>query len=181
MRSFFAVLTLAALVSAAVIAAAQSGAQPIVKFNKSAVAPEITTDQRDVVTPEAGQQFLWVSTTLSGAPQTVDLTKLALVNGTASYPLVGVDSVWDGDPKQFSMIASIKLKTGKTRDPLELSRSVGPISFAFTPGKVATLKVSQPPQSFCLAFLVPQAVRGGQVKGLTGVPLTIPTIAAGKL
>ena len=180
MRSFRAVLTLAALVSVAIPAAAQSGAQPIIKFSKSAVAPTITTDQRDVVAPDAAQQFLWVSTTLSGGPQTIDLTKVALVNGTASYPLVGVDSVWDGDPKQFSMIAAIKMKTGKTRDPLELTRSVGPISFAFTPGKLATLTVSQPPQSFCLAFLVPQAVHGGQVKGLSGVPLTIPTIAAGK-
>ncbi len=180
MRSCLAVLTWAALAAVAVTAADQSGAQPIVKFNRTAIAPEVTTDQRDAVAPEPGQQFLWVSTTLSGAPQTIDLTKVALMNGAASYPLVGVDSVWDGDPKQFSMIAPIKLKTGKTRNPLELSRSVGPISFAFTPGKLATLKVTQPPQSFCLAFLVPQAVRGGQVKGLTGVPLPIPALTAGK-
>src|SRR6185503_18657882 len=103
-----------------------------------------------------------------------------LISGAASYPLVGVDTVWGGDPNQFSMIAPIKLKTGKTRDPLEETRSTGDVAFAFTPGKVATMNVLQPPQSVCLLFLVPQAVSGGQVKGLTAAALPIPATSAGK-
>jgi hypothetical protein len=180
MRSFLSALTFAAVFSSALTAADQSGPQATVTLTKAAVAAEAKTDQRDMMAPESGQQFLWVSATLSGAAKTIDLTKVALTSGTASYPLVGVDSVWDGDPTQFSMIAPIKLKTGKTRDPLELSRSVGPISFAFTPGKVATLTVSQPPQKFCLLFLVPQAVHAGQVKGLTAATLPLPTTTPGK-
>ncbi len=180
MRSFFAVLALAVLSFTAVPTADQAGAQATVKLTKAAVAAEAKTDQRDTMAPESGKQFLWVSATLSGAAQTIDLTKVALADGAVSYPLVGVDSVWDGDPNQFSMIAPIKLKTGKVRDPLEETRSVGPIAFAFTPGKLATLKVIEPPQSFCLLFLVPQAVHAGQIKGLTAAALAIPALPAGK-
>lgn len=180
MRSFISALALVALATTALPAADQNGAQPIFVLKKAAIAAQITSDQRDAISPESGQQFLWVSVTLSGAPQTIDLTKVVLASGAASYPLVGVDSVWDGDAKQFSMTAPIKLRTGKVRDPLEESRSVGTIAFAFTPGKLATLTVNQPPQSFCLVFLVPQAVHTGQVKGLTGVGLPLPALTTGK-
>jgi hypothetical protein len=174
MRSFIAALSIPVLFSIAVPTADQTGAQATVKLTKAAVAAEAKTDQRDMMAPEAGQQFLWVTAALSGPQKPIDLTKVALTNGTASYPLVGVDSVWGGDPNQFSMIAQVKLKTGKVRDPLEETRSTGDVAFAFTPGKVATMTVLRPPQSVCLLFLVPQVVHTGQVKGLTAAALPLP-------
>lgn len=180
MRSCLAVLTWAALATVVVAAADQAGAQPTVKLTQAAAAAEVKTDQRDVMTPEVGLHFVWVSAALSGPQKPIDLTKVALTKGGASYPLVGVDTVWGGDPNQFSMIAPIKLKTGKTRDPLEETRSTGDVAFAFTPGKVATMNVLKPPQSVCLLFLVPQAVSAGQVKGLTAAALPIPAIPVGK-
>jgi hypothetical protein len=181
MRAFVSsALTFAISFSVVSAAVDQGGAQPTVKLTKAAVAAEAKTDQRDMMAPQAGKQFLWVSATLSGSDKPIDLTKVTLTSGTASYPLVGVDSVWGGDPNQFSMIAPVTLKTGKTRDALEETRSTGDVAFAFTPGKVATLTVLRPPQSVCLLFLVPQSVHGGQVMGMGATALAVPAMAAGK-
>lgn len=171
MRSLLAVVTLTAIASTDLVA------QGTVALTKTGVAAEAKTDQRDMMTPETGKQFLWVSATASGAAQTIDLTTVTLTSGAASYPLIGVDSVWDGDPSQFQMIAPVTLKTGKVRPPLEETRSEGSLAFAFTPGKAATLKVLQPGAKFCLLFLVPQSVRTGHVKGLTAAALPLPTDA----
>jgi hypothetical protein len=112
---------------------------------------------------------------VEGAPQTIDLTKVAIASTGTSSPLIGVDSAWDGDPKQFSMIAPVTLvKTGKLSDPMEETRSEGTISFAFTPGKTATLKVLTPPVSFCILFSVPKAFKTGSVSGLGAAPLPLP-------
>ncbi len=148
-----------------------------VKLTKAALAADAKTDQRQMIVPAAGQKFLWISATLSGAATTIDLTKVAVTAGTASLPLIGVDSAFDGDPSQFSMIAKATLKdTGASKDPLEETRSVGSIGFAFTPGKVASLKANTPPVSFCLLFSVPSTFTTGQVKGLGPTPLAVPAL-----
>jgi hypothetical protein len=179
LRSFAATLVLLGFLASPMVTSAQNGAKPIITLNKATLASEVTTDQREPIVPEAGQKFLRVSTTLS-LQQTIDLTKVSLVNGTASSPLIGVDSAHDGDPKQFSMTAPVRLKGGKMHDPLEETRSVGSIAFAFTPGKVANLKIIEPPQTFCLLFAVPQAFKTGQIKGLTGVALALPALTPAK-
>jgi hypothetical protein len=181
MRSFLSTaLTLAALSFTVAAAPDQGAVQAGVTLTKSSVAAEVKTDQRDVMAAEAGKRFLWVSATLAGGQKPIDLTKVALTNGSDSYPLIGVDSVWGGDPNQFSMIAPVKLKSGKVRDPLEESRSTGDVAFAFTPGKVATMTVLRPPQSVCLLFLVPASVHTGQLKGLSATPMALPAAASGK-
>ncbi len=148
-----------------------------VTLTKAALADEVKTDQRQMIVPTPGQKFLWVSATLSGAAATIDLTKIAVTSGAASFPLVGIDSVYDGDPNQFSMIAKMKMKDGGTmRDPLEETRSDGSIAFAFSPGKVATLKAITPPASFCLLFGVPPGFATGQVKGLGAKDLAVPPL-----
>jgi len=159
-------------------AAQAGGGVTAVTLPKAALSMEVSNDQRTLLAPGAGQRFLWVTTTVSGAPQTIDLTKVVLVSGADSFKLLGVDSAFDGDPKQFSMIAPVVAKGGKTLEPFEETRSVGTISFAFTPGKTAALKVITPPQSFCLLFIVPQSFRTGQINGLGAKPLTLPALAA---
>ena len=169
----------AALVPAGVGTAASPAAAPTGTLVRAALAPEATNDQRTAIAPAAGQTFLWVTAKADGAPQAIDLTKVAVVSGTSSSPLIGVDSAWDGDPKQFSMIAPVRLvKTGSLSDPLEESRSEGTLSFAFTPGKAATLKVLTPPASFCLLFSVPTEFKTGTVSGLGAVPLALPAFTA---
>jgi hypothetical protein len=105
--------------------------------------------------------------------------KVAVTVNGASFPLVAVDSAWDGDPKQFSMIASARTKDGKTKEPLEEMRSEGSVSFALTPGKVAELKILRPPASVCLLFSVPAGFKTGQVTGL-GKALALPPLTAAK-
>lgn len=171
---------LLALADVAALAGTAAGATPTVTLEKAALAPEATNDERRVMVPEAGQTFLWVTARVADAPATIDLTKVSVTNGTAAFPLIGADSVWDGDPKQFSMIAPVHLKTGKLNDPLEESRSVGPIAFAFTPGKAAKLMVNTPPQSFCLLFGVPKGFTTGKITGLGPAPLALPAPSADK-
>jgi hypothetical protein len=171
---------LLALVDVAAMAGSAAGAAPTVTLVKAALAPEATNDARTVMVPEAGQTFLWVTARVADAPATIDLTKVSVTSGTATFPLIGADSVWDGDPKQFSMIAAVHLKSGKLNDPLEESRSVGPIGFAFTPGKAATLVVNTPPQSFCLLFGVPKAFKTGKILGLGAAQLPLPALSADK-
>jgi hypothetical protein len=57
---------------------------------------------------------------------------------------------------------------GIVHDPPAAARSQDGIAFAFAPGPppAATLRISEPPREFSLAFLVPSAVRAGMVKGL---------------
>jgi hypothetical protein len=157
---------------------AQAGAGATVKLDRAALSPEVSNDQREVLVPGAGKQFLWVAATLSGAPQVVDLTKVTLVSGPDKASLIGVDSAFGGEAKQFSMIAQAHSKDGKVLEPLEETRSVGSIGFAFTPGKSAVLKVNVPPQSFCLLFIVPKAFRTGTISGLGAKALQLPALAA---
>ncbi len=149
-----------------------------VKLDKAGLAAEIKNDQRVLLVPGAGKRFLWVTATASGAAQSLDLTKVILAAGSGTFPLIGVDSAWDGEPKQFSMIARASAKDGRALEPLEESRSVGTIGFAFSPGKSAVLKVITPPQSFCLLFAVPDSFRTGQIGGLGAKPIPLPPLAA---
>lgn len=171
---------LLALVDVAALAGTAAGAAPTVTLVKAALASEAKNDERTVMVPEAGQTFLWVTTTVADAPATIDLTKVSVASGSATFPLIGADSVWDGDPKQFSMIAPVHLKSGKLNAPLEESRSVGAIGFAFTPGKGATLMVNTPPQSFCLLFSVPKGFTTGKITGLGAAQLPLPALTADK-
>lgn len=157
---------------------AQAGAGPTVTLDRAALSAEVSNDQREVLVPGPGKSFLWVSATLSGAPLDIDLTKVTLVGGSGKAALIGVDSAFGGDPKQFSMIAQARSKDGKVLEPLEETRSVGTIAFAFSPGKAATLKVIRPPQSFCLLFSVPQNFRAGTISGLGAKTLQLPALAA---
>jgi len=158
---------------------ARQAAKPPVSVDKAGLAATVTNNQRQALAPAAGQTFLWVTATASTA-ETFDLTKVTLVNGPSSIPLIGV-STWDGDPKAFSMIAPVHLQAGNTlQQPLEQSSSDGSSALAFTPGKTATLKISKPPVSFCLLFAVPQGFRSGQVKGLGATDLPLPALAAGR-
>src|SRR5580765_1975375 len=130
--AILAALLSAAFVLAGVGTAASPAAAPTVTLVRAALAPEATNDQRTAIAPAAGQTFLWVTAKADGAPQAIDLTKVAVVRGATSSPLIGVDSAWDGDPKQFSMISPVRrVKTGSLADPLEESRSEGTLSLAF--------------------------------------------------
>ena len=144
-----AVLAALLVVGVSAFVTAAPPATSKVTLVRAGVAPEATNDSRQAMAPAAGQQFLWV-TVKADDVQTIDLTKVALAIGANGALLLGVDSEWDGDPKQFSMIAPVTLvKTGKLSDPMEMTRG-GALAFAFTPGKTATLKVEKPPASFCL-------------------------------
>jgi hypothetical protein len=164
--------------TSALSARAQAGAEAVA-LTRAAVAAEITNDQRQVLMPPQGQTFLWVTAKASVA-QTIDLTKVAVSANGASFRLVGVDSAWDGDPKQFSMIAPAQTKDGKAKEPLEETRSEGTVSFAFTPGKTATLTIIRPPASVCLLFAVPAGIKTAQVTGIGAKPLPVPALTAAK-
>ena len=113
---------------------------------RAGVAPEATNDSRQAMAPAAGQQFLWVTVKAEDV-QTIDLTKVALAIGANGASLIGVDSEWDGDPKQFSMIAPVTLvKTGKLSDPMEMTHG-GALAFAFTPGRSAGFHSGAPSSS----------------------------------
>ncbi|HUL74127.1 MAG TPA: hypothetical protein VLT86_13555 [Vicinamibacterales bacterium] len=155
-------------------------AKPAMTLTKAGLAATVNNNQKQALAPAAGETFLWVSATASAA-ETLDLTRIAVVDGPSSSPLLGVDSTWDGDPKAFSMIAPVHLQAGNTlQAPMEQSSSDGSSAFAFTPGKGATLKISKPPVSFCLVFAVPRGFRSGQVKGLGAANLPLPALAAGR-
>ena len=146
---------------------------------KAGLALEITNNEKRAMVPPSGQAFLWI-TAKASQPQTIDLTKVSVMSGATSSSLFGVDGQFDGDPNRFAMIAPAQLKGGALTQPLEQSWSLGSIAFAFIPGKTATLKVIQPPQSFCLLFSVPRAFQTGQVKGLGTEDLKVPTIPQGR-
>jgi hypothetical protein len=150
-----------------------------VKLEKAGLLQEVTNSQKRVMVPPTGQAFLWIMATASQV-QTIDLAKVSVTSGATSSSLFGVDGTHDGDPTRFAMIAPAQLKGGALDKPLEESWSVGPIAFAFTPGKTATLNIIQPPQSFCLLFSVPRAFQTGQVKGLGADDLKVPAITTGK-
>lgn len=170
---------------AAVLIAGHLGTEPAaqagksVTLEKAGLLQEVTNSQKRVMVPPAGQAFLWIQTKASTV-QTIDLTKISVMSGATSSSLFGVDGTHDGDPERFSMIAPAQLKGAALDKPLEESWSVGSIAFAFTPGKTATLKIIQPPQTFCLLFSVPRAFQTGQVKGLGAEDLKVPAIPAGR-
>ena len=171
----FSCASIVGVLASAAPAPAQTGA-PALALIRDAVASEITNDQREALIPPSGQTFLWVTAKASGAAQTIDLTRVALTGNDASFPLVGVDSAWDGDPKQFSMIGRARTKDGKTKDPLEETRSDGSVAFAYTPGKLAELKILRPPASVCLLFAVPVGFKTGQIAGLGTKALVLPPL-----
>jgi hypothetical protein len=171
-------LLLAAILAAPALIHAQGA--PKISLAKAAVTAEAKNDERQVIAPASGQTFLWVTAAVAGAPTTIDLTKITLTSGAMKGRLVGVDAVYDGDPKEFSMIADVHLKTGAVLTPLEETKSVGTIGFAFTPGKTATVKVVSPPQSFCLLFEVPAALKSGTINGLGPTPLPVPALSSGR-
>lgn len=158
--------------------AGQPAPAPAVKLERAAIAREAKNDQREMLVPEAGKQFLWVTAKISGAPRSVDLAKVVLAGGGQKFPLLGVDSAFGGDPNQFSMIAPARGKDGKMNEPLEETRSVGSVAFAFSPGKGATLKVITPPEAVCLLFAVPQGFKAGEIVGLDAAPLPLPALSA---
>lgn len=166
------------LASAAPLAA-QTGAGTTVTLDRAALAAQVKNDQRVLLAPGAGERFLWVTATLSGAPRNVDLTQVVLTAGSEKRPLIGVDSAWGGDPTQFSMVARASSKDGRVLEPLEETRSTGDVGFAFAPGKSAVLKVIRPPQKVCLLFAVPGSFRTGQISGLNARALPLPPLAAG--
>ena len=146
-------------------------------LGKAAYVNKVTNDQRTALVPPAGQRFLWVTAKATRAPQVIDLTKVAVVSGTTTAPLIGVDSIWDGDPKEFSMIAPAQKASGGTIPPPEETKSAGSTAFAFTPGKGATLTINAP-SSVCLLFAVPSSMQGGRIKGLDAKDLQVPPAAA---
>jgi hypothetical protein len=164
---------------AVVLLVGRVGAEPAVQgkpfvLKEAGLLQEIKNNQRETLTPPAGQAFLWIKATASQAV-TIDLTKVAVTSGATSSTLSGVDANYGGDPTRFVMIAPA-LKNGALIQPLEQTGSDGSIAFAFTPGKTATVKILQPPQSFCLLFSVPRAFQTGQVKGLGAEDLKVPSI-----
>jgi len=72
---------------------------------------------------------------------------------------------------------SYRVKTGKPSDPMEMTQG-GALAFAFTPGKIATLKVEKPPASFCLLFSVPKDFKTGTIRGVGAAPLPVPALTA---
>jgi hypothetical protein len=171
MRKAIATALMAALLCVVVVRAASN-----VTLVRAATTAEATNDMREKMASAAGQTFLWVTVKAADA-QTIDLTKVSVAIGANAAPLIGVDSEWDGDPKQFSMIAPVTLvKTGKLSDPMEMTHG-GALAFAFTPGKVATLKVEKPPASFCLLFSVPKDFKTGTISGLGATPLRLPALS----
>jgi hypothetical protein len=168
---------IAAVLMTATLSAAASAASNVTLVRAGTTA-EATNDSREKMAPAAGQTFLWV-TVKAADVQTIDLTKVAVAVGAGSAPAIGVDSAWDGDPKQFSMIAPVILvKNGKLSDPMEMTRSEGTLRFAFAPGKAATLKVEKPPASFCLLFSVPKGTKAGTLSGLGGGALPLPPLTS---
>src|SRR5262245_65990270 len=122
--AILAALMSAALVRSGTATVASPIAAPKVTLVRAARATEGTNDERTAIVPAAGQTFLWVTVKVEGAPTTIDLTKVALVGDAGSSPLIGVDSTWDGEPKQRSMIAPVTLaKTGKLSEPMQETRS----------------------------------------------------------
>jgi hypothetical protein len=176
MRLWPIVVLALSLVAAHASAPPSAQGAKTVTLNKAGTLAEATNSQKRVIVPAAGQTFLWVKATASAA-QTIDLTIISLMSGASSVTLLGVDGAFDGDPTRFAMIGSSTLKGGGPSAPLEESWSVGSIAFAFTPGQTATLKIIQPPQSFCLLFSVPKAFQTGQIKGLGPAELSVPSIS----
>ena len=71
------------------------------------------------------------------------------------------------------MIAASHLKSGKAIEPIEETKSAGAIAFAFKPGGPATIKITTPPQSFCLLFEVPATLKSGQIVGLGAAAIAL--------
>jgi hypothetical protein len=181
MQTFIPALVLCAVAGTAAPLAAQTApAAAAVTITKASVSADAANDSRQALMPPPGRAFLRVSVKVAGAPATIDLTKVAVTDGPARYAAIGADAMWDGDPKEFSMIAPSHLKSGKAIDPIEETKSAGSIAFAFKPGAAATVKVTTPPQSFCLLFEVPATMKGGQVVGLGSAPIALPAITAGR-
>lgn len=167
-------LGIVAILAGSLLVSGAAQSKPV-SLQKAGLALEVTDSQKRVIVPPAGQVFLWIKATAASV-QTIDLTKVALMTGASSVTLLGVDGQFDGDPNRFAMIGAAALKTGGPSAPLEQSWSAGSIAFAFTPGKTATLTISQPPQSFCLLFPVSKAFQTGKIKGLGPAELSVPSV-----
>ena len=98
-----------------------------VKLEKAGLAAEVKNDQRVVLVPGAGKRFLWVTVTASGAAQSMDLTKVVLAAGSGTFPLIGVDSAWDGDHGE-STTPSCAKSAGSTSCACRCMKSTGHFS-----------------------------------------------------
>ena len=173
-----AVAVFVAFAGAPAVFAAEGGTEATVGLGKATLGDAVSNDQKEMLAPGPGKRFLWVAAKLSGPPMVVDLTKVALVSGSETFTLIGVDSAHDGEAKEFSMIAQALSNSGKVGDPLPETRSTGFVSFAFSPKtKTATLKLLQPPETVCLLFSVPSTLKAGQINGLGAKPLPLPALA----
>jgi hypothetical protein len=171
-----AVLALGLALSPAAHTRAQQKAA-LVSLTKSGTAAQLETEERNAVVAGVDAWFIWVTLVVS-APQTFDLTKASFVSGESSFPLAGVGRGTDGPlPSRFSMILPARGRSGTLYDPRAATRSQDGVAFTFTPGNApeATLRISETPREFSLAFLVPSAVRAGTVKGLgADVGVSVP-------
>ena len=175
-------LVAAMLVTAAAgIPAAQRQTQaPAFRLDKAAIVDQITNDGKRPLVAQNGMRFVWIKATALKTPQTIDLTKVEITGTPTKLPLVGVDSAFDGDPTQFSMIAAERIKNGPLVQPMEETKSDGKVEFAFTPGKTATLKFLTGTPSVCLLFAVFPGFTTGQVAGLGAAPLPVPALSPGR-
>jgi hypothetical protein len=167
-------------VAAGIPTAQRQTQTPAFRFDKAAVVDQITNDQKRPLVAPNGNKFLWIKVTALKVPQTIDLTKVEITGTPSKLPLFGVDSAFDGDPTQFSMIAAARIKNGPLVQPMEETRSEGKVEFAFTPGKTATLKFLTGTPSVCLLFAVFPTFTTGQVVGLGPAPIPIPALSAGR-
>jgi hypothetical protein len=175
------IATAIATVAAGIPAAQrQTAAAPAFKLEKAAIVDQITNDQKRPLVAQRGNRLVWIKATALRAPQTIDLMKVEIIGTPIKLPLVGVDTAFDGEPTQFSMIAAERLKNGPVVEPLEQTRSDGPVTFAFTPGKTASLKINSGTPSVCLLFAVFPGFTSGQVTGLGPTPMPIPALSAGR-
>jgi len=169
-----------ATVAAGIPAAQRQTQAPAFKFEKAAIVDSITSDQKKPLVAPNGNRFVWIKATALKVPQTIDLTKVEITGTPSKLPLFGVDSAFDGEPTQFSMIQAARVKNGPLVQPMEITRSEGKVEFAFTPGKTATLKFLNGTPSVCLLFAVFPGFTTGQVAGLGAAPIPIPALTPGR-
>lgn len=172
------VVAVAIVIAGLVPVAANQGAMTAAVV-KAGTADELTTAQGERMLAGVDARFIWVTVSATTA-RTFDLANVSFVHGGVLFPVVGVDHVSRGNPSRFSLIAPTAVEGQALRMAPAMPKSTGDVTFTFTPGSPpsAVLEVTAPPQSFCLAFLVPSAVRAGVVHGLGpgdfGVTLPMP-------
>ena len=147
------VVAMLATVAAGIPAAQRQTQTPAFKLDKAAILDQITNDQKRPLVAQQGMRFVWIKATALKAPQTIDLTKVEITGTPSKLPLVGVDSAFDGDPTQFSMIAAERIKNGPSSSRWKKQNRMARSS-SRSPGKTATLKFLTGTPSVCLLFAV---------------------------